>query len=195
MMRGVVLAGWLALAAAPAAAQEAAPAVQPSEPQPASPSDPIGDLLAQQAAALPDPEETGRDAAPARDRTVRPVTSPTLSGEAYDRRIRASMAAAQGYQGPLDGGWTLRAAEGELFALQLVDRGAGRPVEGAWRDLKHPGAPDSSGFIDEVQRAGADVTLRFGTKVAVLHAAGGDRLAGELTDGERRQTVTLIRRP
>lgn len=194
MMRGVVLAGWLALAAAPAAAQQAA-AARPDEPQPASPSDPIGDLLARQAAALPDPEETGRDAEPVGGRTVRPVTTPTLSGEAYDNRIRASMAAAQGYQGPLDGGWTLRAADGELFALQLVDRGGGRAVEGAWRDLKHPGAPDGSGFIDEVQRAGGDVTLRFGTKVAVLHAAEAGRFAGDLAEGERHQPVTLIRRP
>ena len=190
----LLLASGLAFAAASAAAQ---PAPAPAQPEPASPSVPIGDLLAKQAAALPDPEETGRapEPAPSQERAPPPVASPGLSGEAYDRRIRASIAAAQGYQGPLDGGWTLSAPDGELYALQLVDRGRGQAIEGAWRDLRKPSAPDASGFIDQVERTGGEVTVRFGTRVAVLRGGADGRFAGELTEGEAHRPVTMVRRP
>src|SRR4051812_43361450 len=104
MRQGVVLAGWLAaLACAPATAQ-------PTQ------GDPIGELLAKQAAALPDPEEGGEDAAPPSgrpSRTIRPAQPEGLSDAAYDSRIRSAVASAQSFQGPLDGGWVLSAPDGD----------------------------------------------------------------------------------
>lgn len=184
--RAPILAVALALAAA-------APAL-------AQPADPIGDLLsgveAPEAAPPPAPpprpapttpvhvDETGRSAEP----------PPTVADLAYDSRLRASSASVQGFQGPLDGGWTLASADAELYAFQLVDRNGA--VEGAWRDLRRKGALDASGFIDQVERVGGDVTFRFagGARVAVLRALEDGRWTGELTEGERRLAVSLRRR-
>ena len=127
-------------------------------------------------------EETGRA----------PDGPPTAADVAYDSRLRASMASAQGFQGPMDGGWTLMAGERELYVLQLIDRNGA--VEGAWRDLRRPGALNASGFIDATERTGDDLTLRFaGGAVAVLHGADG-RWTGELTEASEKRAVTLRRR-
>ncbi len=121
-----------------------------------------------------------------------PDGPPSAADLAYDGRIRSSMASAQGFQGPLDGGWTLAAGARELYALQLIDRNGA--VEGAWRDLRRPGALDASGFIDQVERAGGELTVRFaGGAVAILHADDG-RWSGELSEGGRAESVTLRRR-
>ena len=193
----------LALAAAPAHAQP------PS-------ADPIGDLLrdapeepdeaAERGGPVP-PEPVLRpappSAAPPPPRITRPVHvdetgrtpegPPSVADLAYESRLRASSASAQGFQGPLDGGWTLAAAEGELIAFQLVDRNGA--VEGAWRDLRRKGALDASGFIDQVERVGGDVTFRFaaGAKVAVLRAGDDGRWTGELIEAGRSRAVSLRR--
>lgn len=121
-----------------------------------------------------------------------PDGPPGPADVAYDSRLRASMASAQGFQGPMDGGWTLFAGDRELFVLQLIDRNGA--VEGAWRDLRRPGALDASGFIDGAERAGDELTLRFaGGAVAVLHGADG-RWTGELTEAGGKHAVTLRRR-
>ncbi|MFN3583467.1 hypothetical protein [Phenylobacterium sp.] len=184
-------------AGAPALAQNvAAPAV-----------DPIGALLAQ--APPPDEEAAATGAAPVQappagapvtvtPEAPRPYIPPqdgALSGVAYDSRIRASMVSAQGFQGPLDGGWTLTSPEGPLYAFQLVDRGTGA-VEGAWRDLRRPGALDASGFVDAVEQLGGEVVLRFdGGRVATLRSGGDGRWSGELDEAGARRAVTLARAP
>jgi hypothetical protein len=127
-------------------------------------------------------EETGKS----------PDAPPGPNELAYESRVRASMASAQGFQGPLDGGWTLAGPAGELYALQLVDRAGA--LQGAWRDLRKPGALDASGFIDQAERVGSDVTLRFGPMVAVLQSSADGRWSGELTEGGRTQAVSLRRR-
>jgi len=115
--------------------------------------------------------------------------APPLAGPAYESRIRASLVAAQGFQGPLDGGWRLAGSSGPLYDLQLVDR-SGASVEGAWRDLRRPGALTASGLVDAIERDGEALRLRFdGGKVAVLRR-GGPGWTGEF-DG---QAVTLARR-
>ena len=110
----------------------------------------------------------------------------------------ASFASAQGFQGPLDGGWTLAAKGAEdLYALQLVDR----PdlLEGVWRDLRRKGALDASGLVDDIRRSGADVILRFAAGgeapvTATLHGAYNGAWTGELTEGGRTRPVVLLRR-
>lgn len=130
-----------------------------------------------------------------------PDAPPTLNDLAYESRLRSSFASAQGFQGPLDGGWTLAARDGgELYALQLVERGS-RPPEGAWRDLRRTGALGSSGFVDDIQRSGATLTLRFTpapggpASVATLQGGYDGRWTGELVENGERRAVSLTRKP
>jgi hypothetical protein len=53
-------------------------------------------------------------------------------GNPVDARVGGSFNAAESYQGPLDGSWTLVSASGQaLLAFQLVDRPGGQaPLEG-----------------------------------------------------------------
>ena len=207
-----------AVAATLAALLAAAPAVaQTALGQP--PADPIDALLKRPPPKDVDPEEPDTAASGARvepDLPAAPVPytparrpilttpvrldetgknpdgPPTPADVAYDSRIRASMAAAQGFQGPMDGAWTLLAGDRELYVLQLIDRNGA--VEGAWRDPRRPGALNASGLIDQADRTGDDLTVRFaGGAVAVLHAVDG-RWTGELSEGGRKESVRLRRR-
>lgn len=128
-----------------------------------------------------------------------PDGPPTERDQTYEARIRSSFRSAQGLQGPLDGLWTLSAnGVGDLFALDLVDR-SGAALEGAWRDLRRVGALGASGFVDDIQRYGGQLTLRFyphgGTEpaVATLASSPDGRWFGELVDRGERRTVTLRR--
>jgi hypothetical protein len=126
-----------------------------------------------------------------------PDGPPTVNDLAYESRIRSSIASAQSFQGPLDGGWTLTSGPAELYALQLVDRGNGA-LEGAWRDLRRQGALGSSGFVDQIESQGPDLTLRFtmasgASAEAVLHADAAG-WSGDLTEGGEHRAVRLRRR-
>ena len=176
MGRGVAAAWALAALAAPAAAQ---------------PSDPIDEVLRRP--PPPEPQSVGEPVFV--DQTGRtPDRPPSVADQAYDSRIRASSASAQVYQGALDGGWTLASADGgDLYAFQLSDRGNGA-VEGAWRDLRKPGALSASGFVDQIERVGGEIVLRFGAAAVTLQAAEG-RWNGELVEGQHKRPVILRRRP
>lgn len=132
-------------------------------------------------------EETGKTA----------DTPPTLRDMAYEARIRSSFASAEGFQGPLDGGWTLSADGRDLYALQLVDQRD--RLEGVWRDVRRKGSLNASGLVDDIQRQGSQLTLRFTPKpgaptaVATLRDSGAGRWTGELTEGGARRSVTLRR--
>jgi hypothetical protein len=132
-------------------------------------------------------EETGKTA----------DAPPTPRDMAYDARIRSSFASAEGFQGPLDGGWTLSAGGQDLYALQLVDRRD--RLEGVWRDLRRKGSINGSGLVDDIQRQGAALTLRFTprpgapTSVATLHDTTDGRWSGELTEGASPRQVILRR--
>jgi hypothetical protein len=121
-----------------------------------------------------------------------PDGPPTAADVAYDNRIRAGLMAAEGFMGPLDGGWTLLAGGKELYVLQLADRNG--ELQGAWRDPRRAGQPDSSGLIDEIVREGAAVRLRFAAVSGVLRPAGSGGWSGELIEGGRTQSVKLARR-
>ena len=213
-MRLALIPLFLLLAAAPARAQrtdpigalldhrdeepedpnEAAENPQPLPPYPA-PAQPAAGLpeapipYAPQRPQLTEPvriEETGKN----------PDALPGVNDIAYDTRLKSSYASAQGFQGPLDGGWTLAVRNaGDLYALQLVDR-ADR-LEGAWRDLRRKGALGGSGLVDDIQRSGQDLTLRFavegGTVIAVLHGTEDGRWSGELTEHGASRPVVLRR--
>lgn len=128
-----------------------------------------------------------------------PDSPPTDRDQTYEARFRSSFASAQGQQGPLDGSWTLRADDvGDLYRLELRDRSGG-VIEGAWRDLKRMGAIGASGFLDDVQRYGGQLTLRFyprgGAEPVTATLAVGDngRWMGELVERGERRSVTLRR--
>jgi hypothetical protein len=177
---GLVIAVTLAaFAAAPSAGQ--------------APADPIDALLKRAPAQRTvDPEEP--DTAAEGTTRVSPDAAGSERGDAaYDNRLRASAAAAAGFHGPMEGGWSLTGGGRELYVFELIDRDGA--VEGAWRDPRRPAALDSSGFIDVVERSGADVTFRFAASaVAVLHAGGDGRWTGELEEAGKTERVTLVRR-
>jgi len=170
------------------------------EPEAALPATPLAPAAPPPAHAV-GVEETGKS----------PEGPPSLRDLAYDSRIRASFAAAESFQGPLDGGWTLGAAgQGDLFGLQIVDRR--NRLEGAWRDLRgrpgpdahgpdahSPGAnsPGAHGFVDRIQRSGGAVTLSFtpadGAPVTVALQGEGRLLSGVMDQAGRRTPVTLRR--
>jgi hypothetical protein len=80
-----------------------------------------------------------------------------------DARIRASADAAESYQGPLDGSWTLVTVTGQrLYAFELVDKPGGQsPLEGVWRDLRRPSTPGDIGMIDTLTRGAQSLILGF----------------------------------
>ncbi len=126
-----------------------------------------------------------------------PEGFPTASEVAYEQRLRSSFASAQGLQGPLDGSWIVSGdGSGDLYSLQLVERSNGL-LEGAWRDLQRPGAMDASGFIDDIQRNGGQLTLRFvnrGEMASANLVAGVDGAwTGEMIRGREKKSITLRR--
>lgn len=154
----------------------------PARGQPAA--DPIGDVL-NAATVYPEDPAAPRPSPAAPD-------APPEPDQAFDARVRASQTSAQRFQGALDGGWTLSAATGELYVLELVDRGGA--LEGAWRDPRRPGALSASGFIDQLDRTPDGLTLRFAAVVASLHVNAEGRLSGEIAEGGRTTSVRLDRR-
>jgi hypothetical protein len=173
----------------PRAAAEAEPEanlVPQTGPQ-AGPQPPFAPPPRQQRNAPVRVDETGKT----------PDAPPTVRDLAYDARIRSSFASAESFQGPLEGGWTLSSTDQALYALQIVDRRD--RLEGVWRDLRRRGAIDGSGLVEDMQRQGGGLILRFTpqpgaeTSVATLHDSGGGVWSGELAEGGRRRSVTLRR--
>jgi hypothetical protein len=116
---------------------------------------------------------------------------------AYDSRIRSSFASAESFQGPLDGGWTLSEKPGgDHYALQIVDRRD--RLEAVWRNVRRTGSLNASGLVDDIQRTGGEVTLRFTeapapVAVITLREAASGLWAGQLVRGDAVVSVTLRR--
>jgi hypothetical protein len=187
-----------ALLAAPftPGAQPAAPVLLPQTPQVIPPSPPVPAITA-----------TPRRPAPTRPTLDRPVMideadrspdgPPTPLDLGYEARIRGSASSAQGLLGPLDGGWTVRGPDGApLYGLQLVDRGSGGALEGAWRAM---GGSGRVGLIESLERQGTILTVRInrghGRPVTVLTlSAGADGgWVGDLSDEAGTRAVTMKR--
>jgi len=193
-----LLISLLAFAAVPALAQEAttAPQVAPVVPAPPAPDtalsaeqavDPLADLIAQSGPQTTDEEESapptpvqphkptilpipGRDPDELDPNRAIPQGSYVPVAEAYDLRVKGSIVAAQGLQGPLDGGWSIEGPGGvTLYALQLVDKVGGYDgLEGAWRDIRRPGTVGSTGLIDFVERSYNGFLARFSPRPGQL---------------------------
>jgi hypothetical protein len=120
--------------------------------------------------------------------------------DAVDARIRASAEAAERFQGPLDGSWTLVDGSGRaIYAFQLVDHVGGRdPPEGVFRDLRRAPVPGDIGMIDTMDRTGDSLDLTLRPRPAdppvVIHLkAGADGWAGEMREGGAATAVKLRR--
>lgn len=128
-----------------------------------------------------------------------PEAPPTPVEKAYESRIRGGLNAAQGLQGPLDGGWIVRGPDGRtLYSLQLVDKGTGAlSLEGAWRSLK-PGQTQV-GLVDTIERTTTGgVYIRFTPRGArepsilqLSPSSGG--WSGTLWEAGDTRTVTVRR--
>jgi hypothetical protein len=187
-MRAAVFAALLSGLAAPAMAQPAPPAPPPAtqqalgrglfgedEPQP-------GDEAAAEATD-PLPEAPGKPAAT------------TAQDKAYDQRVRQSYAAAEAFQGKLDGGWKVIGARGAaLLDLQLIDKGKGE-VEGAWRDLRSGPTPAASGLLDPTPVADGRLSASFfgnGLTYRLALARGADgRWTGRYWRGDEAFDVKM----
>lgn len=129
-----------------------------------------------------------------------PEAPPTASEQSYESRIRGGSNSAQGLQGPLDGGWVLRGADGgTLYGLQLVDKGNGLVEGGAFRSLRQGKGAGQVGLIDSVDRmVDGSVQLRFRLRgqsqpaVITLRPAGGG-WSGEIWEGGATRQVTMRR--
>ena len=165
-------------------------------------------LQAAPAAAPPPPSPAAPDTAAAARRWIDDHSRP-LSGGAppsgFTDRVKGAFSRSQSLQGPLDGTWLLKDADGStLYRVQIADPGyRGGRLEGAWSDDQQAIAtPVSSGFFSAVKREGDSVVLQFsppgaGLLVATLSAGGGGGLSGELRsiqigEAETRH-VTLVR--
>ncbi|HZZ34183.1 MAG TPA: hypothetical protein VFE03_00560 [Caulobacteraceae bacterium] len=132
---------------------------------------------------------------------VSPDGPQSYSDLAWDARIRASVAAAQSLQGPLDGRWTLYDGEGRgLFVFQFVDPAGGRgPLEGVWRDLRRPPGSLAYGMVVSLASDGTTLTAAFaprpGGPLVTLNLQGlaDGRWSGEMTDNGAKLPVTLRR--
>lgn len=137
-----------------------------------------------------------------------PPTAP--SDQVGEAQIRAGFKAAEAARGPLDGRWRLARADGEaLFDFQFSDSGgapderAASPdtpqIEGAWLDLRRPGALYALGVFASVKRDPDGLSLLFyegappQAQSVTLRSMFGDVWTGELAAGGLRTKVTMTR--
>jgi hypothetical protein len=181
-------------------------------------TDPLADLIAQTGPQTSDEDEAAPQApAPPHKPTILPIPAPeppedeipghavpqgsyVPMAEAYDLRVKGSILAAQGLQGPLDGGWAIDGPDGTtLYALQIVDKVGGYDgLEGAWRDPRRTGAVGSTGLIDFVDRSSDGFLTRFTPrpgKLATLdlRPRGDGAWTGKLNENGVETPVTARR--
>ena len=169
--------------------REAAPAL-PSGPQPylSLPGTPLFERPA--VSAAPRPFVAPRSLA---------YEIPAVAEQLYESGVLGNARAAQLGRGPLDGGWTVVAADGRtLYRLQLSDDGSA--VDGAWTDPNVP-LGSRSGLVPPAFRVpGSAVTFRFAERpgqppvALTLTPIGSAGLwRGELERAGERTSVTLQR--
>jgi hypothetical protein len=133
-----------------------------------------------------------------------------ITEDARESAVRAAFDAAQARRGDLDGRWRLSASDGPtLYIFQFSDPGrspdprSSSPsvpvIEGAWRNPRRAGLPDSSGFLAGVERGGAALTVRFQDgdgahpRIVTLRPRPGGDWAGTLEGGAPAQAVVMTR--
>lgn len=124
-----------------------------------------------------------------------PEPPKTAEQKAYDARLRQSAEAAEQFQGPMDGGWTLAGEDAnDIYGFELVDKV--NRLDGAWRDLSRKGDPDGSGVLDVARRDASGVVLSFRPKgQRPVNVTLGPNLQGNMEQGGKRTPVTLRRNP
>lgn len=150
----------------------------------------IGLVLAVAACASPGPGGPRvTDAGPL------PEAPKTPEQQAYDARLRQSAEAAEQFQGPMDGGWTLSGDDAsDIYGFELVDKV--NQLDGAWRDLKRPGDPDGSGVLDVARHDANGVVFSFRPKgQRPVNVTLAPDLRGNMEQGGKRTPVTLRRNP
>lgn len=180
--------------------------------------DPLADLITQSGPQTTDEEDAAPQApAPPHKPTILPIPAPEPPpsagldpavpqrsalpmAEAYDLRVKGSIVAAQGLQGPLDGGWSIVGPGGAaLYHLQIVDPVGGySALEGAWRDVRRVGAVGSTGLIDFVDRSTGDFLTRFSPRpgqlsTLALRPLGDGTWSGRLNENGVETAVTARR--
>ena len=173
--------------------------------------DPLADLITQSSSQTTDEEPAVQAPAPPHKPTILPIPAPepppgSATGgpvplaEAYDLRVKGSILAAQGLQGPLDGGWSIEGPNGAtLYTLQIVDKVGGYDgLEGAWRDVRRSGAVGSTGLIDFADRASSGLLVRFSPRpgqLATLDLTPSDdrSWSGKLNENGVETAVTARR--
>jgi hypothetical protein len=118
----------------------------------------------------------------------------------FDTRMRASAAAAEALQGPLDGSWALRdASGGPLYVFEITDPAGGTgPTDAAWRD---GGASSALGMVTTIARQGGHLLIVFtrsgaaGASETRLTRRGAGLWTGWLTAEGRTRPVMLVRAP
>jgi hypothetical protein len=132
---------------------------------------------------------------------IAPPSWAQAAGNPTDERVGESFNAAQSYQGPLDGSWTLVSDSGRaLLAFQLVDRPGGQgPLEGVWRDLRHPVIPGDIGFVDALIRGPGTLSITLNATSAsqavtiTLHTDPSGGWAGVMHENGADAPVKLRR--
>lgn len=177
--------------------------------------DPLADLIAKSGPQTTDEEESAAPPPPHKP-TILPIPAPeppaAVPGprtapagpmplaEVYDLRIKSSIVAAQGLQGPLDGGWSVVGPDGTaLYVLQIADPVGGYgPPEGAWRDPRRSGTVGATGLIESIDRAGDAFQARFSPRsgqqaILDLRPRGDGTWAGQLSENGAATAVVARR--
>ncbi|CAL1690254.1 hypothetical protein MMB232_00376 [Brevundimonas subvibrioides] len=115
---------------------------------------------------------------------------PSTADEAYTRGVTQAERTMDARMGPLDGIWRVQDASGAtVLSLALMDAGAAKPIEGAWRK---DGGIASLGVIERSERSEGSVSLGWaGGGLTVRHEGPG--WTGELLQNGRAVPVTLSR--
>ena len=217
MIQAVLTAGWILLAQVQAApgseVVQTAPATEPaSQPMaaPAAQSAPSQPVQAPPVPSKPGPQPQSPTSPPPEQpeaQTDEPQTTPApdvvgegaYAQQAWEARLHAAYEDAEARQGPLDGGWRITGAEGDLlFELVLSDPGTSN-ITGAWRDLRRGGGADGSGIVATVFHTSDGVDVRFtepgqaSETVLQLRPTADGRWGGELTESAGVRSVIMTR--
>lgn len=116
--------------------------------------------------------------------------APSRADNAYDAGVENAERNMDSRMGPLDGRWRLRDADGRaVMTLSLMDQGASRPLEGAYRTAD---AKAAVGPLSVTTRSEDALDLDIeGARLSLRATAEG--WAGTLTGDGRDRAVTLVR--
>jgi len=114
------------------------------------------------------------------------------AAEPLGARLREAARAAEGLQGPLDGGWTLVSRGGaRLYDFQIAQPSSSAPARGAWRDLRRPSVAGDIGVIDTLEDRACRLDISFVPALGEAPVAISLRCAKGLWSGEMRAAAEV----